>query len=228
MTAPTADDAAPDSGAIILLMKPLEASFFRDYIASARTGLTVLNADTSDALDQLAHRAPPGSRLIAFSTNIIVPPQILDRLSGNCINFHPGPPEFPGYRPAGFALYQEAPFYGVTAHYMTERVDEGPIIGVERFKVAPDAWMIDVVKESYMRLARLFVRLLPMLTDLSRPVPTIAETWSGHKTRRTQYEEMRRITPGMEEAEVARRFRCFDGIYCPVEDWRDSGSRAGV
>jgi methionyl-tRNA formyltransferase len=60
------------------------------------------------------------ARLIAFTTDVIVPPDILDHLGFGAYNFHPGPPHFPGWAPALFAVHHHATEFGVTAHMMAK------------------------------------------------------------------------------------------------------------
>ena len=207
-----------DRPTLILLMKSMEADFFADFYRRLAPALTLERAETLADLERLIPEDRPSTRIMAFSTNVIVPSRLLARVGYNAINFHPGPPEYPGYRPTGFALYRGARRYGVTAHYMTDRVDEGPIVGAERFAVAQDAWLIDVVKEAYQRLARLALGLLPQLIQVDRPVDRVPERWAVEKTTKAQYEAMRRIPADMEPGELQRRFRCFDGIYTDIAD----------
>ena len=77
------------------------------------------------------------ARLVAFTSGIIVPHSILAALGYGAYNFHPGPPNYPGWAPAHFALYDGARTFGATAHVMTRRVDSGPILGTESF-IIPD------------------------------------------------------------------------------------------
>jgi hypothetical protein len=58
----------------------------------------------------------PGARLIAFTTDVIVPPDILDHLGYGAYNFHPGPPHFPGWAPALFAIHRRATEFGLATH----------------------------------------------------------------------------------------------------------------
>ncbi len=211
---------AENEETIILLMKDMEGQFFSDYIKRFNQGAKVIVISSKSDLLATVSDPMPNTRLIAFSTNIIVPKQTLDYLNHNCVNFHPGSPEFPGYRPTGFALYENSRTYGVTAHYMTEIVDSGPIIGVERFLIDESMYLIDVVKESYQRLARLLIRLLPRLARVSEPIASIPEQWSGETRTFTRYNEMRLIPADMAEEEIAKRFRCFDGIYTALPDPR--------
>ncbi len=99
---------------------------------SFRYALTAEDVAAFDA-HTLAH-----SRLLAFTTGVIVPARVLNALGHGAYNFHPGSPDYPGWAPAHFALYEGAQTFGATAHVMLERVDAGPIIGVETF-VIPSA-----------------------------------------------------------------------------------------
>ena len=196
----------------------MEADFFSDFLRRLAPMLTIAHAESLEDLERLIPAKTSDVRLMAFSTNVIVPAEILHRIDYNAINFHPGPPEYPGYRPTGFAIYTGARRYGVTAHYMTDRVDEGPIIGAERFPIGQDAWLIDVVKEAYQRLARLALGLLPQIIQVGRPIDPLPERWASRKTTRAEYEEMRRIPADIDEDELRKRFRCFDGIYTDLEE----------
>lgn len=202
---------------LLLLMKQMEADFFRDFAAKLAPSVSTVHIDSLDALREAVPGPCDRTRLFAFSTSIIVPPAILGHLGYNAVNFHPGPPEYPGYRPTGFALYDGARTYGVTAHYMTDRVDEGPIIGVDRFPVREHAVLIDVVKESYQRLANLALAKLPALLRVDEDIPPSGESWAARKTTKAQYDSMRRIPRDMPATEIIKRFRCFDGIYSPLD-----------
>ncbi|MCK5346414.1 MAG: hypothetical protein KAR20_23550, partial [Candidatus Heimdallarchaeota archaeon] len=63
--------------------------------------------------------------VLSYLSPWIVPKHILEKTTKWNINFHPGPPEYPGIGCFNFALYDEANEYGVTAHIMEEKVDSG-------------------------------------------------------------------------------------------------------
>jgi hypothetical protein len=71
--------------------------------------------------------------LISYLNPVIVPGPILRTVRMAAINIHPAPPEWPGVGCVCYALYEGDRNFGVTAHIMTERVDQGPIIRVLRF-----------------------------------------------------------------------------------------------
>lgn len=199
-------------------MKPLEAGFFKKSIHELDPSIRIAVASNRQQLVSAASKAPPNTRLIAFSTNVIVPPEVLKKLDYNCINFHPGPPSRPGYRPTGFALYEGDTEFGVTAHYMLEKVDSGPIVGARLFPLAADAELVDIVKQSYLELAKLFIALLPDLARSDVPLQPNGMQWSGYTSTRENYEAVRRIPRDIDEQDLRERFRCFDGIYTPLDD----------
>lgn len=209
--------SAADSS-LIFLMKKLESAFFTKTVHDMDPSVRIEVAENREQLADLAMKAPEGTRLIAFSTNVIVPGDVLKMLDYNCINFHPGPPSRPGYRPTGFALYEGDREYGVTAHYMLEKVDSGPIVGARLFPLAEDALLIDVVKQAYLELARLFIALLPDLAQSRIPLQPNGMEWTGPISTRAQYESIRRTPRDLPIGELQKRYRCFDGIYTPLED----------
>jgi hypothetical protein len=94
--------------------QPLLASILQNHnpLLTAHSVLTL--SDVRALEPELLRRA----RLVAFTTDVIVPPDILDHLGFGAYNFHPGPPHFPGWAPALFAVHDHATEFGVTAHMM--------------------------------------------------------------------------------------------------------------
>src|SRR5712671_2837369 len=103
------------------------------------------------------------ARLVAFTSGVIVPPSMLAALGYGAINFHPGPPDYPGWAPSHFALYQRATEFGATVHIMVEQVDAGPIIDVARFPVPRDISVLGLEGLAYAHLAQQFWRMAKSL-----------------------------------------------------------------
>ena len=122
---------------IILLSSALEREIFMTVLSTHNPSLTIIPIETLADLNALEPDTLAGARLLAFVTGVIVPAAVLDQLGFGAYNFHPGPPAYPGFAPAHFALYQRANEFGATAHVMAARVDEGPIVGVEIFSIPP-------------------------------------------------------------------------------------------
>lgn len=135
-----------------------------------------------EALDSLfAGRSadtPFPGRLIGFVTDVIVPGRYLTAARLAPVNFHPGPPEYPGLRAIEFAHRERATSYGVTAHTMTLPVDSGPIIGVNRIEL-PVGGSEDVLRYQTRRAAYvLLLHLLPVLAA-DKPLQRIEAEWSA-------------------------------------------------
>src|ERR1700683_4235211 len=94
------------------------------------------------------------ARLIAFVTAEIVPPSVLARLGYGAFNFHPGPPSYPGWAPAHFALYDEAAEFGATVHAMAARVDSGAIVEAVHFPIPADIGVQGLEGLAYAHLAK--------------------------------------------------------------------------
>src|SRR6202046_1204415 len=155
------------------------------------TGVPVGSAAELAALDSgLLSRA----RLIAFVTAEIVPPSVLARLGYGAFNFHPGPPSYPGWAPAHFALYDQADEFGATVHLMIEKVDAGVCIDLPLFPIPPDTSVFGLEGMAYARLAFLFWRMARELAcDISLPAALSVE-WGRRKYSRSNYHTLSAMT----------------------------------
>ncbi len=153
----------------------------------------------------------PDTSLLSFGTGVIVPAQILNALRKPAYNIHAATPDFPGRDPHHHAVYRRSTVYGATVHIMTEAVDAGPIVAVQRFRVkegASPAELLAGASEAGLQLIdSLGARLLS-----EEPMPALeAERWGPTKTRRSDLEALCRISPLIGAEELSHRFRSFDG-----------------
>ena len=147
-----------------------------------------------------------GDYLVSYLSPLIIPGAVLDRAGRAAINFHPGPPEYPGTGCTNLALYAGETAYGVTCHHMAPRVDSGPIVAVRRFSVAPDESVWTLTQRCYRSILGLFFEIMdPILAG--QPLPRSRETWRRRPSTRRELDELCRITPDMGSDEVARRIR---------------------
>jgi methionyl-tRNA formyltransferase len=145
------------------------------------------------------------SRLISFVTPVIVPGDILHRLGYGAFNFHPGPPEYPGWAPAHFALYHRETRFGATAHVMVEQVDAGPIVGVARFSIPSDMAVLALEGLAYAHLARLFWSMAERLACDPAPPQALAIAWGARKYSRRAYRDLCDIPPDIRKDDLDRR-----------------------
>ncbi len=171
---------------IILLTGAVEQPFLRAILRSHSPALRIRVVATAEEVMALEPQVLRHARLVAFCTDVVVPARVLDQVAFGAYNFHPGSPRFPGWGCAHFAIHQRAKEFGATAHLMLEKVDAGPIVGVELFDVPPGAGVPDLEALAYAFLAQMFRRLAPQLVN-SRPLEPLPIRWSGEKCTRRRY-----------------------------------------
>jgi hypothetical protein len=199
--------------AIILLTGPAEQFALAAALRRHRPDLDLVPAATPEALAAIGDDVLVRARLLGFATAVIVPPRVLDLLGYGACNFHPGPPSYPGFSPAQFAVYDRASRFGATAHFMVPRVDEGAIFDVGLFDVPPGTGVADLEWRSFRELALLFWRNAERLAcdeDLPAPLPL---AWSGEKSSRRKYRALCELPPDIGEDELGRRLAAFGGGY---------------
>lgn len=196
---------------IILLTGEAEIPHLTAVLQEHDTDLTVTPVLSVEALEQAAQKPKPDGRrrLIAYCTLIIVPGEVLAAVDGPAYNFHPGPPAYPGVYPANFAVYDGAIQFGVTAHKMTRKVDEGAIVGVDHFDVPPDRSVSTLELKAYLALFELFKKLCPQLVTADQPLAELDIPWGDRKTTKQEYEELRQIDNFLSQDEKTRRQRAF-------------------
>jgi methionyl-tRNA formyltransferase len=143
--------------------------------------------------------------IFSYLSPWIVPAGMLNR-AAIALNFHPGPPEYPGIGCTNFALYDGASTYGVTCHHMAAAVDSGSIVTVRRFPVYDSDSVFSLTSRAYAYLLTLWYELIPLWAAGS-PLPKADETWARRPYRRHELNELCRIDSQMTEHEVRRRVR---------------------
>ena len=198
---------------IILLTSPAEQPILAATLLGQNPRLYVQRIETLTEVTALEPELLRHARLVAFATGVVVPPRVLNQLGYGAYNFHPGSPNFPGLAPAQFAIYHKATEFGATAHVMIDRVDAGPIVGVELFHVPIDPTVHVLELLAYAQLARLFCRLANLLATRIEPLPELPIRWSGQKSSRRLYAAMCQIPLEISKEELDRRIAAFSGNH---------------
>lgn len=172
----------------------------------ARAPLTeLLTGQVGDAFPASALKWR-GDILVSYLSPWIIPPQSLQSAAAGAVNFHPGPPEYPGIGCTNFALYERAREFGVTAHHMNPKVDTGAVIAVRRFPILDEDSVHSLTMRCYEHIEALFRAVFEAFFKTGAwPVST--ESWTRPPFRRKQLDELCRITPDMSPEEIARRAR---------------------
>jgi len=144
--------------------------------------------------------------LISYLSPWIIPKNVLNMTKGHNINFHPGPPKYPGFGCFNFALYNNEAFYGVTAHIMEEKIDTGKIIGVKNFQILENETVYSLSIKSYGYMLYLFYEIIDYKISF-KGILVREDVWQRKPYTRKDLEELCRITPDMPEREVERRIK---------------------
>jgi methionyl-tRNA formyltransferase len=154
-----------------------------------------------------------GDYIFCFRSLYILPTYLISKADIAAVNFHPAPTEYPGSGCVNFALYDDAKYYGVTAHVMNEKIDNGAILECRRFEILPSDTVSSLLSRTHVKLIDLF---FDITTDLvlrgrialeSRIKSAAGEKWRGNATKMKDLEKLKDIAPDVEEAELTRIVR---------------------
>ena len=99
--------------------------------------------------------------LISFLNPHFINNKVRNRIRFNSFNFHPGPPEYPGFGCYNFALLDEVNFYGSTIHLINDKFDNGKIINVKKFKISYKKMnlerLIELTHKNIIKQAKKFI-----------------------------------------------------------------------
>ena len=196
-------------GHIILLADHIGAHKLASFLQLQAPTRKIVHVSMLLQLDALPSDVLAEARLIAFKTGVVVPSRILRQLGFGAYNFHPGPPEYPGWAPFAFAIYDQAATFGATAHKMVRKVDAGPIIGIARFPLPPNIVGAELQKKTVEVMLQLFRRLAPMLANDPNPLPILPLSWGKRVRTRADFNRMCELSADLDEEERNRRRRAF-------------------
>ena len=145
--------------------------------------------EVKDYLVTHFERAHPPDILISYLHPKVVSKKVLSQTKLWNINFHPGPPEYPGIGCYNFALKDDVKTYGVTAHIMEPKVDTGKIIKVKRFDVLPTDTVYSLSIKSYGHMYVMFLELMDYILKWGE-VPYSSEEWKRPAYTRKELNEL--------------------------------------
>ena len=140
--------------------------------------------------------------------------------SRGVINFHPAPlPEYKGTGGYNLAILEGKESWAVSAHYVDESIDTGPIISSREFPIDVDAeTCVTLERKSMMEMEKLVSEVAfraiesPILLDSKLNI-------GGRYVSRVEMEAMKRIEPGdnLERKIRAFWFPPYDGAYIEID-----------
>lgn len=146
--------------------------------------------------------------LLSFGTSIIVPESFLILPSVKAINIHAASPDFPGRDPHHFAVYSGVTEYGATMHYMTKKVDDGPIIDTEMFEVS-DSDTPRTLLEKANECGWILIERLLVWLNKQVDLPASSRVWGDVKRTRKDFQQFCKIDVSISETELEKRIKAF-------------------
>ncbi|WP_124553122.1 formyltransferase family protein [Methylophilus methylotrophus] len=154
-----------------------------------------------------------GEYIFCFRSFFILSKAIIDKASVAAINFHPAPVEYPGSGCLNFALYDNASHYGVTAHIMNEKVDNGAIVECRRFPITAGDSVDSLLARTHIKLLDLFLDVVTELAIGGKRVleeklkASSDEKWVGEALRMKDLKKLQTIPVDVDEMELKRIIR---------------------
>lgn len=153
-----------------------------------------------------------GDLIISYLSQWIIPKTLLQNAKLAALNFHPGPPEYPGIGCTNFAIYNKEDRFGVTCHHMDSKVDTGDIVAVKRFPVYETDTVYSITQRCYNYILNLFYDVISLLMS-GEKIPASDETWMRKPYLRKQLDELCRLTPDMDIKEIESRIKATDYLH---------------
>lgn len=147
-----------------------------------------------------------GDLIVSYLSQWIIPKTLLQKATIAAINFHPGPPEYPGIGCTNFAIYHQADEFGVTCHHMNAKVDTGKIIAVNRFPVYETDTVFSITQRCYSQILNMFYTIFSLLMN-DKDLPAAEEEWKRKPYLRKDLDELCRLTPDMDIKEIEQRIK---------------------
>lgn len=149
--------------------------------------------------------------IISYISPWIIPEAVLSKTKLLNINFHPGPPNYPGIGAFNFALINKETSFGATAHIMNTKVDTGKIIDVIRFPINDSFNVNDIAKKTYQSLYELFKIVLLKLNDDAN-IEYANHQWTKEPFTRKQLESISELDLNISQDELDEKIRV---LYYP-------------
>lgn len=102
--------------------------------------------------------------LVSYRNPLILDNKMLGLAKKLNINFHPSPPRYRGVGGFNLAILNSDKEFGVTAHLMTSKVDDGLIIDMKSFKISKkinlDELILKTRKLQYLQVKKLLNQII--------------------------------------------------------------------
>jgi methionyl-tRNA formyltransferase len=145
---------------------------------------------------------------------------LLGHPSYGTINFHPAPlPEYKGVGGYNLAILNRLDSWAVSAHFIDEGIDTGPIIQKNLFPIDPDHETAQSLeRKSQLELEALFCEVMERVAEGPNEISS-EPGGPGIHLKRKELESMKRVDLEMDDVDLKIRafwFPPYDGAYIEV------------
>ena len=198
---------------IMLMASERMTPILRDFLSARDASLRIETPRTIEALRAATARTGGRARLLSFLNGLIIPQDVLAALGPVPYNIHPGPPEYRGAHAESFALWEGAGRFGVTAHEIAARVDEGPIVALSRFNIPAGANRRVLSDITLSEAVKVFALVAAHCLASDASMAPMEESWSGAKRTRREFHALCRSYASAGPAERERlRLACAEDL----------------
>jgi len=176
-----------------------------DFVSLHFENTTIVTGKRGDDFPEEAKKWK-GDIIISYLSQWIIPRAVLENAGMAALNFHPGPPEYPGIGCTNFAIYNREKIFGVTCHHMAAQVDTGKIVAVKRFPLFEDDTVYSITWRCYAIILALFYEIFYTIIQVE-PLPESIEHWNRKPFLRKELDDLCRLTPDMNSEETERRIK---------------------
>jgi len=154
--------------------------------------------------------------VISYLSAWIIPNFILRKTRKFNINFHPGPPKYPGIGCFNFAIFNRDKFYGCTAHIMKKKIDSGKIIDLKKFKISKNETVKSLSFKTYKQMFCLFKKVIKKIENNNINFKKIK--WAKSIFKKTDLNELSTIRIKVKNREIDRFIRStyYSGYSFPL------------
>jgi len=197
---------------LVFMKDNLWTKLARKYLEDNFKTISIVLTDGNNIPDDTAyrfrhiHNETQPDWVISFLSSYIIPQDILEWVKIGAINFHPGPPEYPGIGGYNFAIWDEIEAYGITCHFMKEIVDSGAIIQTKTFPISKNITVEGLKNVSMVHLLALFYDIMSTLWK-GNSLESNGETWKRKAYTRKDFQEFCKIEVLCTDDNLERKLR---------------------
>ena len=147
--------------------------------------------------------------LISFLNAVYIDKSVRKKIKINSFNFHPGPPEYPGFGCYNFALLDRANSYGSTIHIINDKFDSGKIVNVKKFKFSYKKFNLEkLIGKTHKNI---FKQAKKFINDIQNNKLKIESNlkWKKKAYTKKEFENARKINLKDSKRNILKKIKAF-------------------